>query len=376
MERRNLSVLTFLTVAALMLHWSPAQSVAFDPPGAANPRSNLAHAKEASEIADLSLVPAKIPDSSREGIIPGIRGDRVVVYRHEGPVARIRADGDKRWVTQMDGVGFARSPNVTVDANRAYVAQYLNNQVGITALDVRSGRVLWRSPGPEDRMLLKGDLLLAADCGGGTDGPDGGRWLLARRVDSGKEAFRVALPLKDFDALPILEAANLFVVQTHEHPGGKGDALLFDRAGRVRHRLDRQVVALMATGKDWLVLTNRDVIRLGLDGPPRWTAPFTHGEWIAGGGLFPLSGADVVAYLYGAISDSGIQVLRLDPATGRKRWEVKCAGLGVQHSKYRHEALVEVVGARLKVTSRASGGTFVEALDAQTGRSLARRLID
>jgi len=40
-----------------------------------------------------------------------------------------------------------------------------------------------------------------------------------------------------------------------------------------------------------------------------------------------------------------------------------------------HLAVVEVRGGRLKVTSRGSDGTFVEALDAQTGRSVARRVI-
>jgi hypothetical protein len=199
--------------------------------------------------------------------------------------------------------------------------------------------------------------------------------LLARRTATGKEAFRVALPLKDFDAMPILEGAGWFVVQTAENTRGKGDALLFDRAGRVRHRLDRQVLAVCAAGKDRLVLTDQDVTRLGVDGPPLWTAPFAQREWIAGGGLVPLAGGDVVAYLHGAIADTGVQVLRLDPGTGRERWEVMCPRLGVSHSKYRHLAVVEVRGGRLKVTSRGSYGTFVEALDAQTGRSLARRVI-
>jgi hypothetical protein len=245
----------------------------------------------------------------------------------------------------------------------------------MTALDARTGKVLWHSPGSADRMLLSGDLLLAADISVGVDGKGGGRWLIARQVASGQEAFRVALPANDFNALPIEEAAGWFVLKSWDAPSGAGASLLIDRTGRVRHRLDRQAVAVMAAGKDRLVLTSWDVIRLGADGPPRWAVPFAGREWIAGGGLVPLAGGDVVAYLYGRINDSGVQVLRLDPGTGRKKWELMCPPLGVTHSEYEHRAVVEARGERLVVTSRGSHGTFVESLETQTGRSLARRII-
>jgi outer membrane protein assembly factor BamB len=335
------------------------------------------------DSGDLSLTPAAIPESTApEAVIPGGQGDRVVVDRGDaegrgGRVARKSADGGAtRWVTPLDGyVGSANPPEVAADADRAYVMNYVMREAGMTALDARTGKVLWHSPGSADRMLLSGDLLLAADISVGVDGKGGGRWLIARRVASGQEAFRVALPANDFNALPIEEAAGWFVVTAHDPPGGSGASLLIDRTGRVRHRLDRQVMAVTARGEDRLVLTSRDVIRLGDDGPPRWTAPFAGREWIAGGGLVPLAGGDVVAYLYGRINDSGVQVLRLDPRTGRKMWEGQCRPLGVTHSEYDHRAVVEVSGGRLLVTSRGSGGTFVEALDAQTGHSVARRVI-
>jgi len=347
----------------------------------------VADAGTLADDGDLSLTAAAMPDSRpREGAIPGSQGDRVVVTKSDVPgrggrVARTSADGrTTRWVTALAGyVGGVRPPNVVADADRAYVAHQRTREAGVTALDARTGKMLWHSPGPEDRMLVSGDLLLAADCSVGVDGKGGGRWLLARRAASGKEAFRVALPVYDeanhFDALPIEEVAGWFVVQTHDAPSGAGAALLIDRTGRVRHRLDRQVVAVILVGEDRLLLTSRDVIRLGADGPPRWALPFAEREWIAGGGLVPLAGADVVAYLYGRINDSGVQVLRLDPGTGRKKWEAMCRPLGVMHSEYYHNAVVEVRGAQLVMTSRGSGGTFVEALDAQTGRSIARRVI-
>jgi WD40 repeat protein len=342
------------------------------------------------DTGDLSLTPAAMPDldsAQTAGVaIPGGQGDLVVVTDSDvngrgGRVARKSADGGTKWVTPLDGyLSTHREPQVVVSADRAYVAQYVNREAGVTALDVRTGQVLWRSPGPAHRLLLSGDVLLAADCSIGTDEKGGGRFFLARRAASGTEAFRVPLPAYDaanhFDALPIEEVAGWFVVQTLDGVGGVGSCFLVDRAGQVRHRLDRQVLAVRAAGEDRLVLTSHDVIRLGADGPPRWTARFAHSEWIAGGGLVPLEGGEVVAYLYCQIADSGVEVLRLDPRTGRKRWEVDCHGLGVEHSKYSHHAVVEVRGERLTVTSRGSGGTFVEALSAKTGRSVGRRIID
>lgn len=196
---------------------------------------------------------------------------------------------------------------------------------------------------------------------------------MARCAASGHEVFRVALPAGDFDTLPIVEATGLFVVRAWDDPGGAGASLLIDRAGQVRYRLNRQVVALIAAGEDRLALTSGEVTRLGAGSQPGWTTRFPDAEWIAGGGLVKLAGADVVAYLYCRIGDSGVRVLRLDPGTGRKRWETRCLALGMMHSEYHHDAVVEVGDGQLTVTSTGSGGTFVEALDAKTGHPVARR---
>jgi hypothetical protein len=334
---------------------------------------------------DLSLSPAAMPDEDSAPLegeaIPGGHGDRVVATNRDAhggspQVARKSANGGTKWVTPLDGhISQVRPPYIVADAERVYVTHYDMHKSGVTALDARTGRVLWHSLGPDDRLLLSGDLLLSADCSG-VDGKGGGRFLMARRAATGKEVFRVVLPATTgFNILPIEEAAGWFVVQDHDAPDGAGACLLIDRAGRVRHRLDRQAVAVTAVGNDRLVLTSHDVIRLGADGPSRWAVPFVRYEWIAGGGLIPLAGGDMVAYLYGQTSDSGVHVLRLDPASGRKQWEVWCPSLRVGHSEYSHHAVVEMGAGRLKVTSRGSLGTFVEALDPQTGRSIGRRVI-
>jgi outer membrane protein assembly factor BamB len=271
------------------------------------------------------------------------------------------AHGRLRWSTPLaGGLGRVRPPHLACDAERAYVS----HRDGVTALERSTGKILWHAKGPNDRLFLTGKLLLAADCEAG----EGGRWLVARAVASGKEVFRVRLPLKDFDPNPIQEVGDLFLVQSTEDPRGKGLSLLIDRKGRVRHRFDRQVVDGLGQG---IFLTSRDVIRLSAGGKVLWRVPLKH-QWIAGGGLQRLPGGDVVAFLHGRISDSGVEVVRFHPVTGRVVWRARCAPLGVGHSEYSHRVAVAVEGERARVTSRGSSGTFVEVLDLRSGRQLRR----
>jgi len=335
-------------------------------PHASDPPPEIA----AAEFPAAALTPARIPhDSETDAVFPDGSGDWAVIDSDGGRVVRTGPGGEVRWATPLAGhVGGVRWPHVVADTDRAYV----RNARGVTVLDARTGKVAWRSPGPEDRLLLSGDLLLAADCCCWDDVERTGRWLVAWRATTGEEAFRVALPVKDFDPLPIKENAGLFLVQDNDSPGGRGAALLIDRAGRVFHRFDRQVVAVAACGDDRVVVTSRDVVRLGADGRVLWTTPFPTRCWIAGGGLVLLPAGDMVAYLYGRISDGGVQVMRLDLASGQKVWEVWCLGLGVGHSKYHQDAQAALEGHKLVVTSRGSSGIFVEALDVETGKSFGR----
>lgn len=301
--------------------------------------------------------------------LPGTPGDTVVSDIDANRAERRDAAGKVVWSTPLHGyLGLVRPPHLLADADRVYVT----HADGVTALDARTGKESWHAAGPADRMLLSGDLLLAAQCGSGESITRSGRWVTARAAATGAEVFRVALPAS-FDPLPIREEAGLFLVQDHDAPGGAGLALLIDRGGRVRHRFDREVVAVRPAGAGLLVLTGRDVVRLSAAGEAEWSAPFGEYEWLAGGGLVPLPGGDVAAFVYGQISDSGVRVVRLDPAGGAKRWEAFCGSLGATHSGYNHEASLVAAGDRLTVTSRGSYGTFVEVLDAATGRQVSRK---
>jgi outer membrane protein assembly factor BamB len=199
------------------------------------------------------------------------------------------------------------------DAKRVYVP----HSEGITALAAQTGVALWHAKGPTDRLVLSRNLLLTTR----------GGWVTGWAVTTGAEVLKARLP--------------------------------------------QGALAALFLGKDRVLLTGTDVAYLPRAGKARWVTPLPKGYPLGDGGLLEVPGG-VVAFCYGSISDSGVNVVRLDQATGKVVWRAGCAPLGVPHSQYLHRATVAVEGARLRVTSEGSSGTFVEELDLRTGTRLSR----
>jgi hypothetical protein len=88
--------------------------------------------------------------------------------------------------------------------------------------------------------------------------------------------------------------------------------------------------------------------------------------------LLPVVGGQLLAYIYCGSSDSGVQVMRLDPDSGKVVWRTRCPGLGVTHSKYHHRATVTVEGDRVRVMSHGSAGDFEDVLDLASGQRRRR----
>jgi hypothetical protein len=89
-------------------------------------------------------------------------------------------------------------------------------------------------------------------------------------------------------------------------------------------------------------------------------------------GTLILPDGGLLEFRYCATADSGVDLRRLDHQDGNVLWEQAVAPLGVGHSEYQHEVFVWIEGTTLKVVSRGYGGTFVERLDLDSGKSLAR----
>lgn len=324
------------------------------------------------------LRPAPIPEpqpyTRNATSFPDDREGSVVLDEDGRQIIRRNGAGRILWTTRLkEDFGVACGSCLVTDAARAYVS----HGDGVTAVDAQSGAIVWDSPGFADCLLVSGDLLLATESKTAELVAKAGRWFLGRSTRTGREVFRVALPVEPFYGQSLIEAAGLFVVQKSEPPDGTGLALLVDRTGQIHHQFDRQVVALVAGGKGRVVLTSRDVVGLSAGGKVLWVIPFQR-EWTAGGGLISLPGGDLIAFLYCEIANSGVQILRLNPATGRKVWEAICDPMSdempIITSDFQNVVVV-LESDRVKVTSRVGAGTFVEALNTETGEQIGRREI-
>jgi hypothetical protein len=314
-----------------------------------------------------------IPEPAKE---PYVATSEFRVYTDPGRVFRRDATGKVLWSARLEGfLGGVRPPNLLADTERVYVSHYPTHEEGVTALSRDTGQIIWHSKGPGDRLLLDGDLLLAAQCGRSGNITAEGRWLVARLAATGAEVFRVPLPKEDFDPHPIRKVAGLFLVQTGWWRDNS-PALLIDRQGRIRHQLSRQVLDGIREGEYRLLLTNREVMRLSPADKVVWTVSLEpHRVLLDAGEFLTLPGGDFIAFIYCSIADSGVALLRFDPGSGKLRWRALCAPLGTSHLQYGHQATVAVEEGQVKVVSRGSHGTFTEVLELGSGRQLSRRVV-
>ncbi len=282
-----------------------------------------------------------------------------------GTVSRRDAAGKRLWKTRLDreieDTGWV---SIVRDKRRIYLA----NKNGVTALDNGSGKVLWYSKGPNISLLLSGELLLAT----GWDDPDRpGRWLLARSVKDGSTVLKTRLPHDERQPLPVTAVADLFAVVSGWDETYPWRSVLFDRRGRIRFDFDRLVVAGIRQGDDYVFLSQNDIARVSADRKARWKRALAR-DFGDGGGLIAMPSGDVLAYRFGLSCDSGVEVIRFQPANGTQVWKTRCSGIGIPHSAYRHHATAVIERDQVVVRSCGTNGTFTERLDLKTGRQLRR----
>jgi hypothetical protein len=277
-----------------------------------------------------------------------------------GAVALQDATGKQIWSTPLTGrLGSVRPPDRVASTERVVVA--VDN--ALVALERATGKEVWRRDGPVDRLLIAGDVVVATECG--SHAPTSKRWLVGRKLLNGDEAFRVEIPA-NADPRPMERIGDLFVL------GDAGFTYFIDLAGAARIKLDEELVTTFPLGGDWLVVTTGRIARLDGSGKTLWEGKPVANRSVAAAGVVPLAGGDLVVFDYGAISDSGVEVVRLEPNSGRELYRVTCPPLGVAHSKYSHTAHVRLTGDRIQVVSHGSGGSFVEEIAPSTGKSERR----
>lgn len=290
---------------------------------------------------------------------PAPRADAITLA--DGAVTLKDAAGKVLWRTPVKGsLGSVRPPDRAL--TKAHVVVVVDGRLAAFRRD--TGAAAWTVDGPVDRLLGDGDLVLSTDCQS-PSAPPPHRWLMARRAQDGAEAWKVDLP-KDVDPDGIEKLGAKYIVRM-----GKRAAFVTAQ-GATAFVLDEELVSVTPQGSGWLVVTSKRVARLDENGKAAWTLPAMRETFVAGAGVIPVPGGDLLIWGWGRISDSGVELLRVRPDDGQVVFRTHAEALGVGHSKYGHEAYVRIRGSKVDVVSVGSYGTFVEVRTLTKGTQLAR----
>jgi outer membrane protein assembly factor BamB len=309
--------------------------------------------------------------SSVTAVYPSAAMQRVDGSDHDYTLVRTEPDGRTRWSTAVQGVRSVRPPDIAIGGGRTIAAI----DVTIHAFDDATGKPVWTQPVEGDRLTIAGDNVISTFC----NEPTHDHWLIANALVDGKERFRIALA-DGCDPWVAVVGERIYVVEEHK----PAHTLIFDFAGKQLAKLDEQVqgahLAAWGTASrarsdgTRVLLTDKRVLAIDAAGKVVWRGPATRNSFVGGADFAELPGGDLIVANYGAISDSGVDVVRLR-GDGSVMWHASAAPLMVSHSEYLHLAYIEVRGNHLFVISEGSSGAFLERMSIATGAQELRCVI-
>jgi outer membrane protein assembly factor BamB len=232
----------------------------------------------------------------------------------------------------------------------------------LRALEHASGKELWGARGAAGALIATGGRVLTVEYGDTAVRP-----VVGRDGATGKELFRTPMP----------SGVQPYLVGAGDLTAVVSDELtwLLDARGVPRIKLDEGMQSIVPMGgvpQTWLIATTKRLARIDGSGKAVWERPPLRDTFVSVAEVTPIAGGDVLVIGFGAIADSGVEVLRLSPSDGHEVWHTKCEALRVVHSEYYHYAYLEVRGDRGVVVSQGSSGSFVETLRLDDGQRISR----
>jgi outer membrane protein assembly factor BamB len=229
---------------------------------------------------------------------------------------------------------------------------------GLVGLDRKDGSVAWeRAAVPNEALRADNDLVLAAGTVGGKP------MLFGLSLQNGAAAFHAELrgPAKQIVPTPL----GIAVL-------GDGWWQVFDRAGPKVLEQGETLGALAGTADGWFALQGTRIRALRRDGSERWNQDLGAADFMDQRQLFATPGGDLLVLAHCRMADSGMALELHANRDGVLLWRRSVEGLGVAHSKYRHDAYVQFDGERAFACSQGSAGSFFVALDLASGEQLDR----
>jgi outer membrane protein assembly factor BamB len=275
-------------------------------------------------------------------------------------VLRVDKSGKTLWSSKPgERVGSLRSPEIVADNTLVFVAV----SSGIAVLDKASGKLLRTLKGPPDHLALFNSNIVGVDCTSPGARPE--RWMVAYQSSDGKESFRVALPTDEEPETPVVVGSNLLV---------RGDkySLLVNAKGEEIFRLKERISQIKELQADkWFVTSDKRIFAIERGAKISWELKGFRENFVHETKVIVLPGGELLLYNFGAISDSGVELVRLDK-DGKERWRSSCKPAGVDHSEYYHQAYITLRGDDMIVVSQGSYANFIEIVDAKSGVSKQR----
>ncbi len=267
--------------------------------------------------------------------------------------------GETAWRLALpDEVDSIRPPALVADDDAVFIA----TTKGLRALDARTGQERWQRDGQGfQRLRVTNGALYACAKYGGTPA-------YVRRIDraTGKDAWRVEVPT-DLEPAPVIAWNDAKVALATSVPwGNQGWTYALDAdTGKVLWSTNRTTVGAWADAGG---------ARAWLASPPELRlVDVTTGEGTAidkferDAAVFLLDERRMLVADYDAIS-CGVGLRAYDASTGERLWTSNAQGLEVPHSEYYQRIRIERVGTRLCLVGETAGGTFIDVVDAETGK--------
>jgi outer membrane protein assembly factor BamB len=275
-------------------------------------------------------------------------------------LVRREADGRERWATRITGVRSVRPPDIAVGGGRVVVS--IDNK--LHAFDDATGKLVWLGD-DGDRVHVAGDAVISVRC----NEPTHDHWLIANALADGKQRWKVALADR-CDPWVAVDHDRIFVVEDRDPPASR----IYDFKGALIASLAEQIEGSHrepwggshVVGDALVIVTDQHIMALDAAGHALWRRAGLRDTFVAADQIVALPGGDMIVANYGAISDSGVDLVRLHP-DGSLAWHACTFALGVPHSKYSHLAYVEPRGDALFVVSQGASGAFLERLSLASG---------
>jgi len=287
------------------------------------------------------------------------------VWGSDNKLVRYEPDGRIRWTQSIPGPRSVRPPDLAVGGGFTLVAA----DGVVRAFDDANGTQRWTSMVHGDRLQIAGDLAYSTMC----NEPTNDHWLIGTSLADGAQKFRANLS-RACD--PWLTVTDRFLVVVEDRPA---NTRIFDLHGKLLLELDEQTEGageapfggVLQAGTTTLLVTDKHVIAVDPNARVLWMRDHMRNTFVGGNQVVALPGGDFILANFGAINDSGIDLVRFH-ADGSYAWHSCSTPLGVGHSEYEHFGYIEARGDALFVASEGSYGAFLEKLAIATGERQLR----